>query len=108
MKIELLGKNVLVPQIVTETSECGRVVESKRSQSAVLGKIDREMAGDAGAATVADENDLVAGAVRFVGGVTHPLAPVRQGDAFRGTVGDLGSMKEIRQRRKISTKLLAH
>src|ERR1700733_9012816 len=66
------------------------------------------MAGDASAAAVADENNLVAGAVRFMGGLAHPLASVRQGNAFRSAVRNLRSMKGIRQRRKISIKPLAH
>jgi hypothetical protein len=66
------------------------------------------MASDAGTAAVADKHDLIAGAVGLMGRIAHPLAAIRQRHAFRGTVRDFHSMKELRQRGKISSKPLTH
>ena len=85
MKIELFGENVLVAEIVAEAGERRRIVERQRPQSAILGKVDGQMAGDAGTAAIADEDELIAGIVRIVGGLAHPLAArvERQASATR-------------------------
>src|ERR1700676_3620408 len=98
MEFELLGKHVLVAEIVAQAGERGRVVEGERPQPAVLGKIDGQVAGDAGAAAVADENDLVAGVVRLVGGLAHPLAARFQRQLLRSQIGHLGGAHGASQR----------
>src|SRR5580692_7675823 len=98
MELELLGEHILVAEVVAEASEGRGIVEGQRPQPAVLGKIDGEVAGDAGAAAVADEDDLVAGVVGFVGGLAHPLTAVLERDFLRHAIGDLSRPHGVGQR----------
>ena len=74
MKIDLFRKHVLITEIVTEAGQRRGIVECKRAQATVLGKIDGEMAGNARAPTIADENDLVASIVGLMRGAANPFA----------------------------------
>src|SRR5580658_7129939 len=59
VEFELLGEHVLVAEVVAEAGERRGIVEGEREKPTVLGKTDSKVAADAGAAAVADENDLV-------------------------------------------------
>src|SRR5579864_4824263 len=108
MEFKLLGEHVLVAQVVAEASERGRIVEGERAKPAILGKIDSQMAGNAGAAAVADENDLVAGIVRLVGGLAHPLAARFQRQLFRRAIGHFGGAHGVGQRADPSIQQFPH
>src|SRR5262249_24190174 len=58
-KVDLLDKDFLIAEIVAEASQGCSVGEGKRAQAAVLRKIDGEMAGNALAPAIADEDELV-------------------------------------------------
>ena len=74
MEFELLGKDVLVAEIITEAGERRGIVEGERAQAARLGKIDSKMASDARTAAVTEEHDLVAGIMRRLRGMAQPIA----------------------------------
>src|SRR6202034_2526493 len=108
MKIELLGEDILVAEIVAEAGERGRVVEGQRPQTAVLGEVDREMAGDAGTPAVADKYDGAAAVVSLMGGFADPFATLVERQLFRRAIGHLGATQGIRQGCEILVQLLAH
>src|ERR1700724_500300 len=97
MKFELLGEHVLIAQVVAQTGERRWVVEGERAKPAVLGKIDGQVARYACAAAVADENDLIAGIVRLMGGLAHPLAARFERQLFRRAIGYLGRAHGVSQ-----------
>jgi len=66
------------------------------------------MTGYAGAAAIADEHDLVAGIMRLVGGVAHPLATGVERKRLRRAIGDLRAAQQIGQGSEILVQLLAH
>src|SRR5580700_580925 len=98
MELKLLGEHVLIAEVVAEAGERGGIVEGQRAKPAVLGKIDGQVAGDAGAAAVADENDLVAGIMRLVGGLAHPLAARFQRQLFRRPISHFSGAHGVSQR----------
>jgi hypothetical protein len=108
VKLKLLGKNILVTEIIAKASQRGWIVEGERSQAAVLGKIDGEMTGDASAAAVADKDYLIAGVVRRVSGIAHPFATLSERQILGLTISDLGTAQEVRERRKVPIQLLLH
>src|SRR6516164_11171264 len=63
MELQLLGKDILVPEIIAKTGQRRRIVERERPQPTVFGKIDGEMAGDGRAAAIADKDNLVSSIV---------------------------------------------
>src|SRR5580700_73744 len=108
MELELLGEHVLITEVVAEAGERGGVVEGERAKPAVLGKIDGQVARYAGAAAVADENDLIAGIVRLVGGLAHPLAARFERQFFRRPIGHFGSAHGVGQRADIFLQQFPH
>ena len=67
MQLDLLGENLIIAQVISETSEHRAVIECERTDIAILRIIGRHMAGNCGAAAVADEYELVAGCVGAAG-----------------------------------------
>ena len=91
MKIKLLGENILVPEIVAQASQGRRVVERKRPKAAILRKVDGQMAGNPGAAAIADKDNLVAGVMCVVSGFADPLASIGQRQVPRRVIGNFRS-----------------
>ena len=109
MKIELLGENIFVAEIVAEAGQRRRIVEGQGAQAAVLGKIDRQMAGYAGAAAIADEHDLVAGVMRLASRALAPSRnPASSDKLFDVTVANFGFTDQIGQSIEVLLQLVAH
>src|SRR5262249_32219006 len=63
VELDLLGKYVLEAVVVAEAGEDAAVVARHGADAGVLAQIRRHVAGDGGAAAVADEDQLVAAVV---------------------------------------------
>src|SRR6185503_3899597 len=78
MHLQLLGEDVGIAEVVAEACECGRVVECRCTDAAVLEELDGVVAGDGRAAAVADQNDFLAGVVRLTGRLGDPFEACAQ------------------------------
>ena len=63
MELQLLGKHVLIAEIIPQAGQRRSVVECECAQPAVFAEINGQVTGEAGTATIADKHDLVAGVV---------------------------------------------
>src|SRR5262245_61417136 len=79
MKVELLGKHVFVAEVISKACQSGRVVESERAQTAILGKVDGKMACNRGTTTFAHMDQLIARIVGIVRGLAHSIKPCSSG-----------------------------
>ena len=67
MQLDLLGEDLVIAEVVAEAGQHRAVVERERTDVAVLRIVGRHVAGDGGAASIADEDELVAGQMRAAG-----------------------------------------
>src|SRR3954464_13782578 len=105
MEFDLLGKNILIAKIVAEARQRCRIIERHRAQTAVLGKIDGEMAGNSGAAAIANKDDLVVAIMGLMRRFSHPLATLLERDRLPLRVSDFGAALQPLKRCKISIEL---
>src|SRR5215467_2047519 len=106
MQFDLLGKDTIVTKVVAETCQHGRIVQRERTYAAILGVVGRHVAGDGGAAAVANEDQLVASRMDRPRAVHDPVDSIAEIHARPACRGDLGRAEQIRLLMKIAVEVL--
>src|SRR5215212_313944 len=107
VELDLLGKHILIAKIIAEARQRRGIVERHRPQTAVLGEINCEMAGDSCAATVPYEDDLVVAIMGLMRHPPYPFAALFKRNRFSVSVSDFGAALQPLERRKIPVELFA-
>src|SRR5829696_2902552 len=107
VELDLLGKHILIAEIIAEARQRRRIVERHRPQTAVLGEIDCEMAGNSCTATVSNKDDLVVAIMGLVRHPAYPLAAFLEWNGLSVPISDFGPALQPLKRSKIPIELFA-